>query len=239
MFSGSSTSVGTANIGTGTSAAHVTNIGSNAGGNVTIIAGSTATIGIGVGGNAAQVITIGAAAQTGTISVGASSATGIVNISTGTGTSTVNIATGATNAKAVNIATGAVANQTIIGTATTSATTQLLAGTGGLKLTGGQVLKNSAQNNTYQVLATDQVIFVDTVANGAWTMTLEAAPATGRFLTVIDATGNCAIANLTITGNAGNISAAGTSAATKKLALAFQSINLYWNGTIWNGQLIT
>ena len=77
LFSGASTSVGTANIGTGTSAAHVTNIGSNAGGNVTIIGGSASTIGIGLGGNAAQTITIGAAAQTGKISIADS--TGAMN----------------------------------------------------------------------------------------------------------------------------------------------------------------
>ena len=94
LFSGAATAVGTTNIGTGTSAAHVTNIGSNAGGNVTIIGGSSSTIGIGLGGNAAQVITIGAAAQTGTISVGTSTGALIVDLMDGVagGTQTLNIA---------------------------------------------------------------------------------------------------------------------------------------------------
>lgn len=117
LFSGASTSVGTTNIGTGTSAAHVTNIGSTAGGNVTIIAGSAKTIGIGLGGNAAQIITIGAAAQTGLITLGDSTATSTVAIASGTGTNTVAINNVASNANAcvVDILNGATpaANQTV------------------------------------------------------------------------------------------------------------------------------
>ncbi len=81
-------------------------------------------------------IDIGGTAQTGTMTLGDSSGTNIVQIGSGEGATTVNIADGATNAKTVNINTGAVANTTTIGTVSSTATTTILAGTGGITMTG-------------------------------------------------------------------------------------------------------
>ncbi len=81
-------------------------------------------------------IDIGGTAQTGTMTLGDSSGTNIVQIGSGEGATTVNIADGATNAKTVNIGTGAVANTTTIGTISSTATTTILAGTGGITMTG-------------------------------------------------------------------------------------------------------
>lgn len=78
--------------------------------------------------------TLGGTAQTGTITLGSSSGTNIVAIGAGSGATTVNIANGATSAKAVNIATGAVANIVTIGTTTGAASTTINAGSGGLIL---------------------------------------------------------------------------------------------------------
>lgn len=59
---------------------------------------------------------LGGTAQTGAITLGSSSGTNIVNVGTGAGATTVNIASGVTNAKAVNIGTGAaMANNIAIG----------------------------------------------------------------------------------------------------------------------------
>lgn len=81
-------------------------------------------------------ITIGGTAQTGTITLGSSSGTNIVAIGAGAGATTVNIANGATNAKAVNIATGAVANVVTIGSTSGAASLTERVGTGNYSLDG-------------------------------------------------------------------------------------------------------
>lgn len=88
----------------------------------------------------------------------------------------------------------------------------------------------------YAVLGTDYVISTDTTA-GVLTLTLPAAPGTGRTLVIFDGVGQAAIGGaITIDGNGNNIAAGGTSAATKAINTAFESYNLYFNGTIWLGQ---
>jgi hypothetical protein len=151
------TSTGTINLG-GT-AAQAINIGSGAAakaitlGNTTTTTGITMNVGTGnfvLNGVAASTYTLGAAtttgtitiggtAQSGTITLGSSSATNIVNLGTGTGATTVNIGTGITNAKTVNIASGAVANTVVLGSTTTSSTTTIQGGTGHIRLLGGNV----------------------------------------------------------------------------------------------------
>ena len=88
----------------------------------------------------------------------------------------------------------------------------------------------------YAVLGTDYVISTDTTG-GILTITLPAAPATGRTLVIYDGTGQAAIGgNITIDGNGKNIAAAGTSAGTKLINTAYESYTLYYNGTLWLGQ---
>lgn len=163
-----------------------------------------------------------------------------INIGSGTGAATVAIANGAA-ANTVNIATGAAAQSVTVGSTNTSSFLTLQAGSGGLSLKGGQILPIKNVNNAatpYTLLTTDQFVAVDPTA-GVVSITLPAVPVTGRFITVYDATGQAAAHTITIDGNGNNISAGGTSAATKTLTTAYQSMNLWFNGTIWNGQLIT
>lgn len=90
----------------------------------------------------------------------------------------------------------------------------------------------------YAVLGTDYFITTDTTG-GAMTVTLPAVPGTGRTVVVYDGAGQAATGgNVTIDGNGNNISAAGTSAATKLINTAYESYILTFNGTIWCGQNI-
>lgn len=89
----------------------------------------------------------------------------------------------------------------------------------------------------YAALGTDYVIAVDTGA-GVMTITLPAAPETGRSYVVYDAGGAAAGSNITIDGNGNNIAAAGTVGGTKALNTAYESMTLYFDGTLWLGQNI-
>lgn len=90
----------------------------------------------------------------------------------------------------------------------------------------------------YALLGTDYFVSVDTGA-GVMTITLPAAPSTGRTIIVYDAGGAAAGNNITIDGNGKNIAAAGTTAATKTITTAYASMTLTYNGTLWLGQKVT
>lgn len=118
----------------------------------------------------------------------------------------------------------------------------LTAGTNGILLSSGQKVKVTAvvtgvDASPYALLGTDYFVGVDTGA-GIMTITLPAAPATGRKVTIYDAGGAAAGSNVTIDGNGKNIAAAGTAAATKVINTAYESYNLVYNGTLWLGQNI-
>lgn len=212
--------------GTATGGTQAVNIGNGIGGSLTV------SIGNGVN-STAQVVNI---------ANGAAAANSTVNILSGNasaGTQTLNLAIG-TGGKTVHIADGAGINAVTLGSSTTSSTTTIKAGTGGLLLSGGQVVPaivTAGTANVYVLLATDQFVGTDTTA-GVLSITLPAAPATGRFITVYDATGQAAANTVTINGNGKNISSAGASAATATLTTAYASMNLWYNGTIWNAQKI-
>lgn len=116
-----------------------------------------------------------------------------------------------------------------------------LKSTGLITWSGGQVVPVTNVNHAatpYALLATDLFVAVDPTA-GVVTVTLPASPTTGRHITVYDATGQAGANTITVDGNGKNISAAGTSASTKTLTTAYSSLNLWYNGTIWNAQKIT
>lgn len=199
-------------------------------GNVAPAAARTTTI---AGGNSAQNDTV-------TILGGAPTAnTQTFNVLSGNnagGTQVLNLATG-TGGKTVHLADGGGVNTVTIGSSNTSSTTTIQAGTGSLSLLSGQVVSiNSSVNSgasPYTVVGTDFFIGCDPTA-GPITVTLPVAPATGRHVIVVDATGQAAANNITISGNGKNISSGGTSAASKVLSTAYSSLNIYYNGTIWN-----
>lgn len=126
-----SVSGGTQNVniatGSGSGATtHGVTIGSNTNGTTSIRGGAAIDMGP---SSTTGTILIGGSAQTGLLRLGNSSATNIVGVGTGEGATTVNIATGTTNAKAVNIATGAVANVVIMGSTSGAASMALRYGT--------------------------------------------------------------------------------------------------------------
>lgn len=117
----------------------------------------------------------------------------------------------------------------------------LTAGTSGITFASGikqKVTSVAAAVTPYAVLGTDYFITTDTTG-GILTLTLPAAPATGRTLIVYDGVGQAAANNVTIDGNGKSIAAAGTSAGTKTLTTAYSSMTLTYNGTLWCGQKVT
>lgn len=115
------------------------------------------------------------------------------------------------------------------------------AGTAGLTIGTGilhAVTDVATAATPYAVLGTDYIINTNSTG-GALEITLPAVPVLGRTLIIYDGAGQAAAGgNVTINGNGVNIAAAGTSAATKVLNTAYESYNLYYNGTIWMGQNI-
>lgn len=93
----------------------------------------------------------------------------------------------------------------------------------------GIIDSSTSITTTYQVLSTDQIIYVDS-SGGAFTITLESAPTTNRQFTIIDSTGSCGANTVTINGNGKNIQ--GNS--TGLLSSDYQAWNLVYNGTQWN-----
>ena len=116
---------------------------------------------------------------------------------------------------------------------------QILSGTGGVVLDSGltvNVTNVATAATPYAVLGSDYVIETNSTG-GVLTLTLPAAPATGRTLVIYDGAGQAAIGgNITIDGNGKNVAASGSSAATKLLNTAYESMTLYYNGTLWMGQ---
>lgn len=77
--------------------------------------------------------------------------------------------------------------------------------------------------------ATNQLVIVN---NGAatTTVTLDAAPATGKTITVKDGSGNASGFNITIAGNGKNIDGA----ASLIINVNYEAVSLAYNGTQWN-----
>lgn len=93
----------------------------------------------------------------------------------------------------------------------------------------------AAAATPYAVLGTDYFITTDTTG-GVLTLTLPAAPATGRMVVVYDGVGQAAANNVTIDGNGKSIAMSGTAAGTKLLNTAYESATLVYNGTLWCAQ---
>lgn len=113
---------------------------------------------------------------------------------------------------------------------------QILSGTGGVVFDSGMVVNVTAKANAdtpYTVLGSDYLIAAD-VSAGVLTVTLPAAPATGRVVLVMDVSGNAGANNITIGGNGKNISAAGTAAGSKLIDSAYGGMYLIYTGTIWS-----
>jgi len=112
---------------------------------------------------------------------------------------------------------------------------KLTAGTGAVDISSGQIVKVTsvaAAATPYTVLGTDYFITTDTTG-GVLTLTLPAAPETGRVFVVYDGAGQAAANNVTISGNGKSIAFAGASAASQVLNTAFESATLVYNGTLW------
>lgn len=237
---GASTTTGTITIGGTAQTGNIT-LGSSSGTNALRIGnGSGATTLSLCVVQTAGAINMGTAMTTGTITVGGTGAhTGTIAIAPGTGAQTVNIAT-STGGKTVAIATGAGANAVTLGSTNTTSATTINAGSGGISLQSGQTVKVTSvatAASPYAVLGSDFYIACDVTA-GILTITLPAAPATGRHLIVSDSVGQSGANTITIDGNGKNISLAGTSAATKTIATAYKAVELYYNGTLWNGSAL-
>jgi len=140
------------------------------------------------------------------------------------------------------VATEAAGDAIIINASDAASGMQLAAGTGGIDFASGLILEyievNTAAHSPYAVLGTDYYVGTDSTG-GAFAVTLPAAPEVGRTYVIQDAVGQAAIGGaITITGTAGNIVAAGASAATCVLNTAYESVSLTWNGTVWLGRQV-
>ena len=142
-------------------------------------------------------------------------------------------------AGSVNITGGeSAADAIVIDASGAAGAIQLNSGTGGVVMDSGQTVNVTAVNNAaspYTVLGSDFVIAADTSA-GAVTLTLPAAPATGRKIIVVDEAGNGAAQNITVSGNGNNIAGSGALAATDVIDSDYGTMTLYFTGTIWNAQ---
>ena len=151
-------------------------------------------------------IVIGGTSQTGTLTLGDSDGINIVEIGTGEGATTVNMATGATAAKAVNIATGAVANVVTIGSVSGAAQMDLKVGTGNFTLEG-------ATTSTYEISSTGVNTGTVKLASGTGARTVEiagggtgaktiniGAAASADIITIGDSTGAGSLALVAGTG---------------------------------------
>jgi len=212
---------GTGPITIGTTIAKVITIGNTTGVSGTIIHVGTgnfvldgvtnSTYGVGAS-TTTGTITIGGTAQTGTMTLGSSSGTNIVAIGAGTGATTVNIAGGAGSAKAVNIATGAVANVVTIGTVSGAASMSLLVGTGNFALNG-----NAASTYTIGAATT-----TGTITIGGTSQTGTATLFGGDGAQTISIANNTGIKTINIAGDSAtsaNIIKIGTGAGAQTLTL--------------------
>lgn len=112
----------------------------------------------------------------------------------------------------------------------------LTCGTNGILFSSGQKIKVTsvaAAASPYTLLGTDFFVACD-VTGGVLTITLPAAPATGRYVIISDSVGQSGANTITIDGNTKNISLAGTAAGTKTIATAYKAVGLMYNGTLWN-----
>ena len=209
---------GTGSLDIGTNAiAHTLTLGNNTGATAIVmevgtghfaldgVASSTYTIG---SATTTGTVTIGGTAQTGTMTLGDSSGINIVQIGSGEGATTIDIATGATAGKAVNIATGAVANVLTFGSVSGASSMDLLVGTGNFTLEG-------AVTSTYEISSTGVNTGTCKFASGTGARTVEiagggtgaktiniGAAASADVITVGDATGAGSLALVAGTGGA-------------------------------------
>lgn len=141
----------------------------------------------------------------------------------------------------VNVtATENVSDAIVINASGAASGMSLDAGTAGLTIGTGLVMTSTAVNfaaSPYTILGTDYYLSVSTGA-GAVTVTLPAAPATGRELIVADTNGTAGASNITIGGNGKNLVGGAAAAATKVLATNYASARLIYNGTVWTYQAI-
>lgn len=93
----------------------------------------------------------------------------------------------------------------------------------------GLVKSSVTVTTTYTATNKNQIIYTDS-SGGAFTITLEASPATNRVLEIIDKTGDSGTNNVTINGNGNNI----VGNTTALMADAYMGFRLIFNGTEWN-----
>ncbi len=168
-------------------------------------------------------IVIGGTAQTGTITLGSSSGTNIVAIGAGTGATTVNIAGGATNGKAVNIATGAVANTVIIGSTSSTSASTLQSGSGGTSVTAANGAITVASGTGAMNISADAAATTLSIGTGA----AAKAVTLGSTNTTSATTVQGGSGGVTITGTNGIITAnSGTGAVSVSTDAAATTVNL-------------
>ncbi len=228
-MAGGATNAKTVNIATG-AVANVVTIGSVSGaaqldllcgtGNFSVDGAATSDF-IMFASTTSGIVTLGGTAQTGTMTLGDSSGTNIVQIGSGEGATTVAIAGGATNAKAVDIAIGAVANVVTIGTVTGAASLDLLCGTGDFTLEGDVA-------STYAISSTGINTGTVTLASGTGARTVELAGGgtgiktinigTGATADVITIGTATAAGSLDLVCGTGNFTLEGATASTYDLS---------------------
>lgn len=104
-----------------------------------------------------------------------------------------------------------------------------LANANTVKTMQGLQTRAEAANYTVNTSGTDFIIFANS-SGGILTITLPATPATGSSYIIKDSTGSASTHNITVSGNGNNVD----SAATYVINVNYASVNVVFNGTIWN-----
>lgn len=155
----------------------------------------------------------------------------ILSTGSGGGGGGVTSVTGTANEVTATPTTGAVVvstPSTFIAPGSIESTTTLKAD-GNFTAASGQIVHVTTPGAyPYTTLSTDYDILVD--SSVARTINLEATPATGQAYFIKDNVGSAATNNITIVPNAGNIDGA----ANYKITTNYGSVELIYNGTMWN-----
>jgi hypothetical protein len=76
------------------------------------------------------------------------------------------------------------------------------------------------------ILATDNIVYVNNTSTAAMALALPGTPAVGQFLIIKDITGNAATYNITVTGTVDGVT-------NPVIGANYGGVGLFWTGSKW------